>query len=108
MSQAADVTDNLWESAVLKSDLPVLVDFWAQWCGPCRSMGPHVDRLAAELAGKLKVYKLNTEDNTEVPARYGITAIPTFLLIKNGDVIDQMVGGQPIYEKFKQRVLSKI
>jgi thioredoxin 1 len=107
MSKAADVTDTLWESAVLQSDTPVLVDFWAEWCGPCKAMSPYVDKLADETSGKLKVVKLNTQDNPEVPARYGITAIPTFLIINKGEVVHQIVGSQP-YEKFKQTVLSKI
>lgn len=94
MSAAADVTDSQWESVVLESDTPVLVDFWAEWCGPCKAMGPYVDKLAEEMDAKLKVVKLNTQDNTEVPARYGISAIPTFLLIKNGEVVKQMVGSQ--------------
>ena len=92
MSTAAEVTDALWESAVLKSEIPVLVDFWAEWCAPCRAMGPYVDKLAEEFDGRLKVYKLNTQDNTEVPGRYGITAIPTFMLIKGGEVVTQRVG----------------
>ncbi len=107
MSKAADVTDSLWDSAVLQSETPVLVDFWATWCQPCKAMSPYVDKLAEEMTGKLKVVKLNTEDNPEVPARYGITAIPTFLIIKKGEVVHQSVGSQP-YEKFKQTVLSKI
>ncbi|MCC7011738.1 MAG: thioredoxin [Planctomycetes bacterium] len=107
MSKAADVTDSTWDTAVLQSETPVLVDFWAEWCGPCKAMGPYVDKLADEAAGKLKVVKLNTQDNLEVPGRYGITAIPTFLLIKKGEVVHQIVGSQP-YEKFKQAILSKI
>ena len=107
MSKAADVTDNLWDATVLQSETPVLVDFWASWCGPCKAMSPYVDKLAEELGGKLKVVKLNTEDNPEVPARYGITAIPTFLLIKGGEVVHQIVGSKP-YEKFKSEVLAKI
>ena len=86
MSQAAEVTDSQWESAVLESDVPVFVDFWAEWCAPCRAMGPYVDKLAQEYQGKLKVLKINTQDNPEVPSRYGITAIPTFLVIKKGEV----------------------
>jgi thioredoxin 1 len=103
MSNALDVTDNTWETAVLQSQTPVLVDFWAEWCGPCRAMSPYIDKLAEEYKGKLKVVKLNTQDNTEVPSRYGITAIPTFLLIKNGEVAKQIVGAMP-YDKLKGAV----
>lgn len=103
MSNAADVTDSMWETTVLQSDTPVFVDFWAEWCGPCRAMSPYVDKLAQEFDGRLKVVKLNTQDNTEVPARYGITAIPTFLLIKQGEVAHQIVGSQP-YDQLKKSV----
>ena len=107
MSNASDVTDSTWDTAVLQSTLPVLVDFWAEWCGPCRAMSPYVDKLADELKGKLKVVKLNTQDNNEVPARYGISAIPTFLILKGGNVVHQIVGSQN-YEAFKKTVMSKI
>ena len=103
MSNALDVTDSTWENSVLQSDTPVLVDFWAEWCGPCKAMGPYVDKLADEMGARLKVVKMNTQDNTEVPARYGITAIPTFLVIKGGEVVHQIVGSQP-YDALKQNV----
>ena len=103
MSSALDVTDSTWESNVLQSDTAVLVDFWAPWCGPCRAMSPYVDKLADEYSDKLKVVKLNTQDNTEVPARYGITSIPTFLVIKKGEVATQIVGAQK-YESLKQQI----
>lgn len=103
MSQAAEVTDSQWETTVLQSDIPVLVDFWAEWCAPCRAMGPYVDKLAEELDGKLRVLKINTQDNPEVPAKYGITAIPTFLVIKDGEVVKQLVGSQQ-YDQLKSAV----
>ncbi len=103
MSNATDVTDTTWDAAVTQSATPVLVDFWASWCGPCKAMSPWVDKLAQEFQGRLKVVKLNTEDNPEVPSRYGISAIPTFLLIKNGSVVKQVVGQMP-YDKLKAAV----
>lgn len=103
MSQAAEVTDAQWENTVLQSDTPVFVDFWAEWCAPCRAMGPYVDKLAEEYGQKVKVLKINTQDNPEVPAKYGITAIPTFLMIKNGEVVKQMVGSQS-YDDLKKVV----
>ncbi len=103
MSNALDVTDTTWDAAVTQSNLPVLVDFWASWCGPCKSMAPWVDKLAQEFQGKLKVVKLNTEDNPEVASRYGISAIPTFLVIKKGEVVKQVVGQMP-YDRLKSAV----
>ena len=107
MSAVADVTDTQWETVVLNSEVPVFVDFWAEWCSPCRAMSPLVDRLAEELGEQIKVLKINTQDNTEVPARYGITAIPTFLLIKDGEVKKQIVGSQT-YDSLKQSILEHV
>jgi len=103
MSQAAEVTDSQWDKTVEQSEIPVFVDFWAEWCAPCRAMGPYVDKLAEEYGEKIKVLKINTQDNPEVPAKYGITAIPTFLLIKGGEVVKQMVGSQS-YDDLKKVV----
>ena len=103
MSTASDVTDSTWDSTVINSDTAVFVDFWAPWCGPCRTMTPYVDKLAEEFDGKLKVVKLNTQDNTEVPAKYGIVSIPTFMVIKNGEVATQIVGAQK-YDTLKGAV----
>lgn len=89
---AANVTDNDFDTVVLKASVPVLVDFWAPWCGPCRSVAPIVDELAAEFEGKVAVVKMNVDENPSTPGKYGIRAIPTFILFKNGEVVDQLTG----------------
>ncbi len=85
-------TDSAWDTEVLNSELPVLVDFWAEWCGPCRMIGPTVDAVADEYNGKLKVGKLNVDDNGGSAARYNVRGIPTLLLFKGGKVVEQRVG----------------
>jgi len=85
-------TDSTWDSEVLGSDTPVLVDFWAEWCAPCRMMAPAIDALAAEYEGKAKVGKLNVDENSSVSDKYQIRGIPTVLIFKNGEVAEQVVG----------------
>lgn len=85
-------TDSAWDTEVLNSELPVLVDFWAEWCGPCRMIAPMVDAVADEYNGKLKVGKLNVDDNGGSAARYNVRGIPTLLLFKGGKVVEQRVG----------------
>jgi thioredoxin 1 len=86
------ITDTSFDSDVLRSDVPVLVDFWAEWCGPCRQMGPTIDVIASEYAGKLKVGKLDVDSNGNTAMRYNIRGIPTLLLFKGGQVVEQRVG----------------
>lgn len=87
-----DVTDAQFEQEVLKSEVPVLVDFWAVWCVPCKAIVPALEQIAASQAGKLKVVKLNVEENMNVPTRYGVRGVPTLLLFKNRDVKETFVG----------------
>jgi thioredoxin 1 len=89
------VTDSNFESEVLKSSEPVLVDFWATWCGPCRAIGPVVEQLAGEYAGKVKVGKVNIDDNPKTPTAYDVRSIPTLLVFKGGKVVGQIVGAVP-------------
>jgi thioredoxin 1 len=103
MGNAVAVTDQSFEQEVLQSPVPVLVDFWAAWCGPCKAIAPTVDQMAVEYAGKLKVVKIDVDANMEVSNRYGIMSIPSLVLFKNGQVVEKIVGALP-----KPAVVSKI
>jgi len=91
----SQVSDATFDSEVLKSTVPVLIDFWAPWCGPCRAIAPIVDELATEYAGKLKIVKMNVDDNPRTPAQYGVRGIPNLILFKDGQVAQQIVGAVP-------------
>lgn len=95
MADIQQVSDDSFEREVLQSDLPVLIDFWAPWCGPCKAIAPIVDDLAKEYAGRLKVVKMNVDDNPRTPSRYGVRGIPNLILFKGGQVRDQIVGAVP-------------
>lgn len=86
------VTDSSFDKDVLQSSLPVLVDFWAPWCGPCRALGPVIDELATEYEGKVSIVKMNVDENPSTPGKYGIRAIPTLILFKDGQVVEQVTG----------------
>jgi thioredoxin 1 len=103
MAQISEFTDANFENEVLKSDQPCLVDFWAEWCGPCRMVGPVVEEIAKEYEGKLKVGKVNVDQNTQTASKYGIMSIPSLLFFKQGKVVDQIVGAVP-----KKHMVEKI
>ena len=92
---ALEITDSNFEELVLKSDKPVLLDFWAEWCGPCRAIGPVIEELAKDYAGKVKIGKVNVDHNPNVSVNYGITSIPAILFIKNGEIVDKQIGAVP-------------
>jgi thioredoxin 1 len=103
MGNAVAVTEATFDAEVLKSSVPVLVDFWAAWCGPCRAIAPAVEEIATEYNGRLKVAKVDVDENQEVSIRYGVRSIPTLLVFKNGEVVEMLIGAYP-----KPALLAKI
>jgi thioredoxin 1 len=103
MSLPVELNDGNFESEVLKSDLPVLIDFWAPWCGPCKMVGPIVEEIAKDYEGRLKVGKLNVDENSQTAGQYGIMSIPSLMFFKEGKVVDQIIGAVP-----KQQFVEKI
>jgi thioredoxin 1 len=102
MSKTVEFTDDNFSEEVESNSQPVLVDFWAEWCGPCRMVGPVVDELAGEYEGKAKIGKVNVDNNPEVSVKYGIRSIPALLIFKDGEVVDQIVGAVPKAQIKKQ------
>ena len=95
MSEVLHTTDTSFEADVIHSDIPVLVDLWAPWCGPCRMVAPILDELALELAGKVKIVKINVDENQAIPAQFGVRSIPTLLIFKQGKAVATQVGALP-------------
>jgi len=108
MADVVNVSDANFEAEVLKSEQPVLVDFWAEWCGPCRQIAPIIKQLADDYADRVKVVKLNVDESPQTAGAYGIRSIPTVLAFKNGQVVEQMMGARPKanFEDLAERVLA--
>lgn len=101
---ALTLTDSNFDSEVLQADQPVLVDFWAEWCGPCKMLGPVIDQVASELDGKAKVGKVNVDDARELAVKYNVRSIPLLLFFKNGEVKDQIVGANVTKDQLKSKL----
>ncbi len=105
-TKTVDVTDESFPSEVLESDIPVLVDYWAAWCGPCRMAAPVLEKIAEEYEGRLKVCRVNVDENREVAGQYRIMSIPTMLLFKDGELVDQITGVTPNFERDLKRKID--
>ncbi len=106
MSKFSDVTDQSFSSDVLKSSEPVLVDFWASWCGPCKALSPKLEEMSGSYVGKVKFVKMDVDANHEIPAQFGIRGIPTLIVFKDGKMVDQLVGNQP--KEVIENLLTKV
>jgi thioredoxin len=108
MAELLEVTDQSFEAEILQSGIPAIVDFWAEWCGPCRAITPIIQELAKSYEGRIKVVKMNVDENPATPARYGVRAIPTILAIKGGQVQEQLTGAQPRarFEGMAQKLIA--
>lgn len=105
---ALNITDTNFQSEVIDSDQPVLVDFWAEWCGPCKMIGPVIEQVATELEGKAKVCKVNVDDARELAVKYNVRSIPLLLFFKNGEVKDQIVGASVTKDQLKEKLLALV
>ncbi len=103
MTKPVHINDSTFEEEVLKNNVPVLADFWAEWCGPCRTIAPVLEEISQEYDGRLKIAKIDVDENPEAPARFGIQGIPTLILFKDGKPVERLVGAMP-----KDRLLSHI
>lgn len=109
MAEVAEVTDDTFESEIVKSDRPAIVDFWAEWCAPCRAIAPIVQELAGRYGGQIRVVKLNVDENPSTAARYAVRALPTVLAFSAGRVVDQVVGARPksAFEGMAEKLLAQ-
>ena len=107
MAEISDITDDGFEAEVLQADTPVIIDFWAEWCAPCRQIAPIVKDLANQYDGKVKIVKMNIDENPNTPGKYGVRAIPTVLAFKGGNVVDQITGARPksAFEEMAQKLV---
>jgi thioredoxin 1 len=106
MGDILEVSDDSFDSEIIKADLPAMVDFWAEWCGPCKMVGPVVEELAAAYKGKIRIAKMDVDKNRKTPAKFGIRNIPTMILFKDGEVIKTIIGAQP--KKSLEEELKKL